>query len=169
MHNHHIVPKHAGGTDDPSNIEPLTIQDHAEKHRILYETYDRWQDKLAWESLSGQIDKEEIIKRLQEAPKSQEWKYKMSERMRGAGNNRYGKPGTMLGKTMPASAKEQIRQARSHNWEIVTPNGTKEAITNLSEYCRLHDLQQTNMVRVSKGIVSQHKGYTCKKLLTNTA
>lgn len=60
-HNHHIVPKHMGGTDDPSNLIKLTIEEHAEAHRILYEKYGLWQDKLAWQGLSKMIDRQEII------------------------------------------------------------------------------------------------------------
>lgn len=54
-HNHHIIPKHMGGTDDPSNLVRLTVEEHAEAHRNLYEEYGRWQDYLAWKALSGQI------------------------------------------------------------------------------------------------------------------
>ena len=54
-HKHHIIPRHAGGTDDPSNLVELTIPEHAEAHRKLYEEYGRWQDKVAWQTLSGQM------------------------------------------------------------------------------------------------------------------
>ena len=54
-HNHHIIPKHMGGTDEPSNLIRLTIEEHAEAHRKLYEEHGRWQDRLAWKSLSGLI------------------------------------------------------------------------------------------------------------------
>jgi len=64
-HVHHIVPKHAGGTDDPSNLVKLTIEEHAEAHRKLYEEYGRMQDWYAWQGLIGCIDKADIIKRLQ--------------------------------------------------------------------------------------------------------
>jgi len=63
-HKHHIIPKHLGGTDDPSNLVYLTISGHAAVHLYLYEEYDRWQDKLAWKALSGQIGKEEILKQI---------------------------------------------------------------------------------------------------------
>lgn len=55
IHKHHIIPRHAGGTDSPSNIKLLTIPDHAVEHKILFEKYGRWQDEIAFKSLSGQI------------------------------------------------------------------------------------------------------------------
>lgn len=53
-----------GGTDDPGNIIELTIDEHAEAHRILYEKYGKWQDRVAWMALSGLINKEEILKEV---------------------------------------------------------------------------------------------------------
>jgi hypothetical protein len=47
-HMHHIIPRHAGGTDDASNLIELSVEDHAEAHRILYEKHGRKGDKLAW-------------------------------------------------------------------------------------------------------------------------
>lgn len=32
LHKHHIVPKHAGGSDSPENIKTATIQEHAGCH-----------------------------------------------------------------------------------------------------------------------------------------
>lgn len=66
MHWHHILPKHAGGTDHPDNLVLLTVEEHAEAHRILYEEHNRWQDYLAWQMLSGQIGKEEGIRYAQQ-------------------------------------------------------------------------------------------------------
>ena len=60
-HKHHIIPKHIGGTDDPSNIVRLTVTEHAEAHRILFENYGRWQDEIAWKGLSGIIGSEEAV------------------------------------------------------------------------------------------------------------
>jgi hypothetical protein len=55
MHKHHIIPRHAGGSNDSSNIKLLTIPDHAEAHRLLFEQHGRWQDEVAYRMLSGQI------------------------------------------------------------------------------------------------------------------
>lgn len=60
IHKHHKIPKHMGGTDDSSNLEELTIEDHAEAHRLLWEQFGKWQDWLAWKSLSNQIPVAEI-------------------------------------------------------------------------------------------------------------
>jgi hypothetical protein len=58
-HKHHIIPKHAGGTDDPSNIVELTVSEHTEEHRKLWEEYGRIEDKVAWNMLSGRKMSEE--------------------------------------------------------------------------------------------------------------
>ena len=63
-HKHHIIPRHMGGTDNPENIVELTIEEHAEAHRKLYEEHGRWQDELAWKGLSGQIGKDELIQEM---------------------------------------------------------------------------------------------------------
>jgi hypothetical protein len=51
LQRHHIVPKHMGGTDDPSNITLLTRSEHAEAHRLLYVQHGKWQDYWAWKFL----------------------------------------------------------------------------------------------------------------------
>jgi hypothetical protein len=61
-HTHHIVPRHMGGTDDPSNLVRLTIEEHAEAHKKLYEEYGKEEDRIAWLALSGQITLSEASK-----------------------------------------------------------------------------------------------------------
>lgn len=63
-HIHHIIPKHLGGTDDPENLIELTVEEHAEAHRILYEKHGRWEDKLAWQGLAGLISKQDLVKQM---------------------------------------------------------------------------------------------------------
>jgi hypothetical protein len=59
-HKHHIIPKHAGGSDDPSNIVELTIEEHAEAHRVLWEQHGRTGDFVAWKMLSGKNEEAEL-------------------------------------------------------------------------------------------------------------
>ena len=87
-HKHHIIPRHAGGSNDPSNIIELTVEEHALAHKKLYDQYGRWQDEVAYLTLSGQIGKEESNIRALKAthtgkPKSEETKRKMSEANKG--------------------------------------------------------------------------------------
>jgi len=58
-HKHHIKPKHAGGSDDPSNLVFLTIQENAEAHRLLWEKHGMTADFVAWKMLSGKTDEAE--------------------------------------------------------------------------------------------------------------
>jgi hypothetical protein len=82
-HLHHKIPRHMGGTDDPSNLVELTVEEHAEAHRKLYEEYGRLQDKRAWLGLAKIMTGEEIIKEMLTAPKSEEHKRKISEAHKG--------------------------------------------------------------------------------------
>ena len=64
-HKHHIIPKHMGGSDNADNIVELTVEEHAEAHKKLYEQHGHWQDYCAWQALSGRIGQEEILRMKQ--------------------------------------------------------------------------------------------------------
>ena len=59
-HNHHIIPKHAGGSNDKSNIIELTIEEHANAHKLLFEQYGKIEDFIAWKMLSGKTEECEL-------------------------------------------------------------------------------------------------------------
>lgn len=88
-HKHHIIPKHAGGTNDPTNIVELTIEEHAEEHRRLFEQYGKVQDKVAYMGL------------LKLAPNAELMYMLRSELMKGENNPMYGKPAPNAGITRP--------------------------------------------------------------------
>ena len=88
LHKHHIVPRHMGGTDDCSNIVELTIEEHAEAHRILFAEHGKLEDKIAWLSLSKQIDHDTI---MLERAKLGGSKGKNNPKKMGANNSFYGK------------------------------------------------------------------------------
>jgi len=52
-----------GGTDDLENLIELTVEEHAEAHRKLFEQHGCWQDEIAWKALSGQITMNEATKK----------------------------------------------------------------------------------------------------------
>lgn len=63
-HTHHIIPKHMGGTDDPSNLIRLSVEEHAEAHKALYEQHNKIEDLWAYQLLIGQLKHSEGIKLL---------------------------------------------------------------------------------------------------------
>lgn len=65
-----------GGTNETENLIELSVEEHAEAHRKLFEEHGCWQDYIAWQGLSGLISKEELVKRIQsEASKARLKKY----------------------------------------------------------------------------------------------
>jgi hypothetical protein len=61
-HNHHINPKHLGGSDHPSNIvEGISITRHAMFHYANWQLWGSEGDRIAYKALSGAIGREEII------------------------------------------------------------------------------------------------------------
>lgn len=79
-HKHHIIPKHAGGTDDPNNLVELTIEDHAIAHKVLYWFWKREEDNIAWLALSGQINSYEAWYLARMSPKAMK---KLSDSLKG--------------------------------------------------------------------------------------
>lgn len=73
LHRHHIIPRHAGGTDDPSNIVFLTVEQHARAHLELFEKYGKIEDRLAYEGLMGIVSKQEIVRQLCAVSKGAKW------------------------------------------------------------------------------------------------
>tara|TARA_B110000285_G_scaffold142092_1_gene158878 strand:- start:197 stop:715 length:519 start_codon:yes stop_codon:yes gene_type:complete len=168
-HKHHIIPKHAGGTDHPSNLIELTIPEHAEAHRVLYEKYGRWEDRLAWRGLSGMICKEQIIWEIYKNRKSRLGinhignfkRFGMANKGRKLTEEHKAKINP-TGRKQPQSQKDKVAAALSREYIITDPNGNDSRIVNLTKWCRENGLDQGNMVRVSQGKAKQHKGYTAK-------
>lgn len=56
FHQHHIVPKHLGGTNDPSNLVMLHPYDHAIAHFVRWKMYGTDGDAWAFNRLKGWLD-----------------------------------------------------------------------------------------------------------------
>jgi hypothetical protein len=128
-HWHHIVPKHAGGSDEPSNLVCLTIEEHAEAHKKLWEQYGRWQDKIAWQTLSGQISIQEAREEMMKFNNPM-YKSEVLEKMSGENHwskREKNKDKKLFGEVNPMHRPEIVskmsgenhwskRPGRIHNW-----------------------------------------------------
>ena len=88
-HNHHIIPRYEGGSDDPDNLVSLSVTQHAMWHFAEWQRKGDVRDKLAWQGLAGIVGKEEIVieltklsKRFSGKKHSNEWKESNSARMK---------------------------------------------------------------------------------------
>lgn len=115
-HKHHIIPKHMGGDDNPNNLIELSIEEHANAHKKLYELYGHYEDKIAWLGLSGRIGKEEIL----------------LERSRLGGKANKGTPKT----------KEHKEKIRAANKENPRKGGVKEHTSKTK--LRISELMKKN-------------------------
>ena len=129
-HKHHIIPRHAGGTDDISNLIELSPLEHAEAHRLLYEQFGRWQDYIAWQGLSGldanfDAAKEAMLAGSKKgaAVSNLRWndpteKIKQSERMKAW-----------------AAKRNYVKTWNGKRYEVTHPDGTTEIVEGLSQWC----------------------------------
>lgn len=60
--------------------------------------------------------------------------------------------------------KQRVRETFEASWVVTPPNEQSINIVNLAKFCRENRLDQGNMVKVSQGILKQHKGWTCYKI-----
>ena len=53
-----------GGSNSKDNLVELSIEEHADAHKKLWEKYGHQEDYLAWQGLSGLMTKEELVKEM---------------------------------------------------------------------------------------------------------
>ena len=131
-HWHHIVPKHAGGTDDPSNLVLLTVEEHAEAHKKLWEQYGRWQDKIAWQTLSGQISIQEARLKMMKYNNPM-YRSDVKEKMSGEkhwSKREHNKGKKLFGDVNPMKVPEIVEKFRGENHWSKQPGKVHNAISN---------------------------------------
>jgi hypothetical protein len=55
LHCHHIIPKHAGGTDDEDNLTYLTVREHIIAHYLLYRLHKHPNDLRSMHMLGARL------------------------------------------------------------------------------------------------------------------
>ncbi len=100
LERHHIIPRHAGGTDNKKNLIKLSLKDHMLAHKIRYEIYGNRYDLSAYSYMTGQSAKAKRAICAANGAKSkgrkltEEHKQKISKATSGQNNPFYGKTHT---------------------------------------------------------------------------
>jgi len=142
LHKHHIIPRHMGGTDEPSNLIELTPAEHAEAHRLLYEQHGHWQDYVAWQGLANLASKAEHTKMLLSLAGKKGAQTNIRQRKGKKWEEIYGvERAQELKKKQSESLKNSPKMiGRSKTWngklyEITHPDGTVEQVEGLRQWC----------------------------------
>jgi hypothetical protein len=178
LHKHHIIPRHAGGTDDASNLVYLTIEEHAEAHRLLFEKYGRREDYLAWKGLAGLIGKDEIIKEKNSLNSSrpgelnpfygkkhtEETKQKISE---GQKRRKAERPESFKTYTRTEAHKKKVGEntkSRAVRYAFNHPEHG-EFYGTTGDLAKAYNFSKTSEAyKLAKGEYKSYKGWTVKQL-----
>lgn len=151
-HDHHIIPKHMGGTDDPENIVRVSVEKHAELHYQLWEDLGDYRDWLAWNGLKGLMSHDEILaniyrenaKRVHEYnknngiyekrkgvnPHSDEEKLKISKRFKGIPKSEEHKAKLRTPKSNEHKQKLKYPKSEEHKRKLSLANKNKRMFHN---------------------------------------
>ena len=116
-HKHHIVPKHAGGTDDPSNLIEVSVTQHAIFHYCEWRLHGRWEDKCAWQVLANNVKHPLHVKGRKLTDTQRKY---ISERMKG---NTHG--------AVPCSEEKKEKLRKSNTGKKHTEE-TKEKLRKIN-------------------------------------
>ena len=127
-HKHHIVPVHAGGGNEPSNLIRITVEQHAQEHWELFCVHGRWEDELAWRVLSGQINTYEADQEARRQAQHARWavpgaREEQSRLMTGEGNPMWGKKLTDVQKAAISKANSVPKPHVSINMKKLHAEG----------------------------------------------
>lgn len=141
-HKHHIIPRHEwkkrfenlNGFNASDNIVYLTTEQHAEAHKFLFELNQIPYDLIAFQTLSGQIGKEEATRRASSFANIGNKNAAVKGRTPWNKGIKTNKPCIHSLETI-----EKIRAARKHQKPPV-PRGTKKPYKQYSEERRAKKL-----------------------------
>lgn len=71
---------------------------------------------------------------------------------------------SMRGFKQSQHQKDRARETLECAWVVTNVKGESFNIVNLRKFCANNGLDQGNMVKVSQGILKQHKGWKCLKV-----
>lgn len=118
-----------GGTDDPSNIVEVTVEEHAELHLDLYLQHGLMGDWLAYHTLSGQITAAEATRQAQiHANKTRVWSEESRKKISDFHKGRTWRKGAKLSD----ETKKKLSEAAKRR-----PPQSPETIEKIRRTCQL--------------------------------
>jgi hypothetical protein len=156
-HKHHIVPKHRGGTDDPSNLVEITPTQHAMFHFCEWKLWGDYKDFCAYKMILGDVKNPEF-----RSARTKAFSHILVRKAREAGVFDYEmsrERGVKGNKSQRDKFEGEGRTIAEKSWILTKENGEKVEVTNLAKYCRENNLSNSHLCNVAKGNRKSHKGY----------
>ena len=174
-----------GGSDDPSNIIELSIEEHANAHYDLWIKYNKKEDLLAYLGLKKLISKEEILKELCSHKKENNPNYgKIGEKSPNYGKKRTDEQKQKISEALKEYSKNRSEQHKENlkttwnkdnffkergnkvakKWKIIYPDGKEIIITNISEWCKTNSFPKSSVCCAYKSN-RHYKNYFFQKVV----
>ena len=171
-HKHHIIPRHMGGSNHSSNIVVLSVEEHAEAHRKLYEEHGKWQDKIAADMLSGQIKSDDVRREISRARMLNDNPMKTPKSVKKMLETRkWYKPSQETKEKTSASCKgkkksntDNMNKSKLKSYLVTTPDGEELIINDMPKFCSTNNLHASLMYKVASGNRKAHKKFMCRHL-----
>ena len=158
------------GSNHSSNIVTLSVEEHAEAHRKLYEEHGKWQDKIAADMLCGQIKSDDVRRELARARMlSDDNPSKNPDTMKKILESRkWYKPSAETKAKTSASMKgkkksntDNMNKSKLKTYFVTTPAGEELIINDMPKFCSTNNLQASLMYKVASGNRNTHKKFKC--------
>lgn len=155
LENHHIIPRHEGGSNNKDNLIKLSLKDHIQAHKIRYEAYGNKYDYSAYNYMLGQSAEakkaicSENGKKSKGRKLTEEHKQKLREASSGERNHFYGK-------THSEESINKIREkAIGRQWTEESKNKLSNTLKNNAHItgarrCKINGIEYISANEASK-------------------
>jgi uncharacterized protein YkuJ len=156
-HKHHIIPRHRGGTDDPTNLVEVTPTQHAMFHFCEWKLWGDVKDFCAYKMILGDVKNPEFRRARNEAfmdvilEGGRKWREKNPDKVK--------ENGVKGNKSQREKFEKEGRTIAEKSWILTKETGEVIEVTNLAKYCRENNLSKSHLCNVAKGDRKSHKGY----------
>jgi hypothetical protein len=159
-----------GGSDDPSNLKKVTVEQHAEEHRLLWEKHNLQEDYIAWKALSGQITSEEArIMAVKSANTGRKQSVEhLEKRMKAIAKHRAKYGHSTLGKNLGSASgerKRKISESHKGNQYGLGTKRTEESKNKQSEAAKKREIITCPKcgIKMQKANLSRYHGLSGEK------